>query len=174
MIETLFSQEGMLSIIFLIIVSTTLIGAFITCIATSLIRSLAGFALCSTGIAGLYYFLNSPFVSMMQILIYVGAVAITISFGIMLAKPEGSSGPHSIRPLAGPIGFGVSGLLAGGLMYIATSTDWSTVAQTKTATGSIRSIGMELLTTYSLVFEVVSVLLLAAIIGALVLAKEGR
>lgn len=90
MIDTLFSQEGLLSIIFLVMVFTTLIGAFITCIATSLIRSLAGFALCSTGIGGLYYFLNSPFVSMMQILIYVGAVAITISFGIMLAKPEES------------------------------------------------------------------------------------
>ena len=174
MIETIFSQEGLLSIIFLIIIATTLIGALITCIATSLIRSLVGFALCSTGIAGLYYFLNSPFVSMMQILIYVGAVSITISFGIMLAKPQGASNLQSVRPLAGPIGFGVSALLAGGLMYIATATDWSSVTQVKTTTGSIRSIGMELLTTYSLVFEVVSVLLLAAIIGALVLAKEGR
>lgn len=172
MISALLSQENLLTAIFCVMIATTLGGALITCIATRLIRALAGFALCSSGIGGIYFFLNSPFLSMMQILIYVGAIAITISFGIMLARPEGTDEIQSIRPLAGPIGFGVAGLISGGLMYIATSTNWQPMA--KTNAGTIKEIGIELLTTYALVFEVLSVLLLAAIIGAIVIAKEGR
>jgi hypothetical protein len=43
-----------------------------------------------TGLAGIYYFLLSPFLAMMQLLIYVGAVSILIAFGIMMATPEES------------------------------------------------------------------------------------
>jgi NADH:ubiquinone oxidoreductase subunit 6 (subunit J) len=78
----------MVGVVFLIMVAITFIGGLIACNSERLVRSVAGLIVCFVGVAGLYYFLNSPFVAMMQILIYVGAVAVTISFAIMLAAPE--------------------------------------------------------------------------------------
>ena len=85
---SLFSVDGMVGVVFLIMVAITLIGGMIACNSERLVRAIAGLIVCFVGVAGLYYFLNSPFVAMMQILIYVGAVAVTISFAIMLAAPE--------------------------------------------------------------------------------------
>lgn len=172
MTPSLFSADGLVGLIFLVVVATTFTGGLITCLSKTLIRSLAGLALTSTGIGGLYYFLNSPFISMMQILIYVGAVAITISFGIMLAHPEGENTLRPHKALAGPIGLGTAALLAGGLITIATRTHWA--SHPKTNDGSMYTIGIQLLTKYSMVFELISVVLLVAILGALVIAREGR
>ena len=49
---------------------------------------MAIFAGVCIGLAGLYYFLNSPFLALMEILIYVGAVCVTIVFGVMLSEPD--------------------------------------------------------------------------------------
>ena len=172
MTTSLFSVDNLVGLVFLVTIAMTMVGGLITCLSHKLVRALCGFALTSIGVAGLYFFLNSPFISMMQILIYVGAIAITISFGIMLASPESIKKRQPITPLAGPVGFAVSGLLAGSLMFLVTRADWAVMA--KTTDGSMRTIGIELLTQYSMVFELISILLLAAILGALAIAREGR
>ncbi|CAG36044.1 NADH-quinone oxidoreductase subunit J family protein [Desulfotalea psychrophila] len=172
MTSSLFSVDNLVGLVFLVTIAITLVGGLITCLAHKLFRALCGFALTSTGVAGLYFFLNSPFISMMQILIYIGAVSITISFGVMLASPDSIKKMQPIKPLAGPIGFAVSGMLAGALMFLVTRADWPIMA--KITDGSMRTIGIELLTQYSLVFELISILLLAAILGALAIAREGR
>lgn len=87
-IPSLFSADGYAGVIFLLMASLVIIGALIAASTERLVRAVAGLALCFTSLAAIYFFLNSPFVSMMQILIYVGAVCITISFAIMLAAPE--------------------------------------------------------------------------------------
>ncbi len=66
--------------------------------AHRIIRSVCGLALCCIGLAGLYYFLHSPFLALMEILIYVGAVCITIVFAVMLAEPDEPSEPQRDRP----------------------------------------------------------------------------
>lgn len=172
MTNPLFTPDGLVGVVFLVVIAITLTGGLITCMARTLIRALSGLALTSAGIGGIYFFLNSPFVSMMQILIYVGAVAVTISFGIMLAPPEGTKLLKPFRVLAGPVGFGVSALLAGGLATLAASTKWE--ALPKINDGSMYIIGIQLLTEHSMVFELISIVLLIAILGALVIAREGR
>ncbi len=168
----LLSVEGMVGVVFLILIGITLIGGLIACNSDRLVRSVAGLVVCFIGVAGLYFFLNSPFVAMMQILIYVGAVAITISFAIMLADPEEKQkiGPSSI--LAGPLGFTTAALISGGFAVLALKTEWT--VHEKINDGSMKNIGLQLLTDYSMVFEVVSIVLLIAILGALVIAREGR
>jgi NADH:ubiquinone oxidoreductase subunit 6 (subunit J) len=84
----LFSAEGMVGVIFLLTVALVFTGAVIAVNAQRLVRAVAGLAICFTGLAGVYYFLLSPFLAMMQLLIYVGAVSILIAFGIMMADPE--------------------------------------------------------------------------------------
>ncbi len=169
---TLFSVDGLVGLVFLVMIGITLVGGLIACNSDRLVRSVAGLVVCFIGVAGLYFFLNSPFVAMMQILIYVGAVAVTISFAIMLAAPEEKKkiGPPSI--LAGPFGFATSALITGGFAVLALKTEWPVYK--KINAGSMKDIGLQLLTDYSMVFELVSIVLLIAILGALVIARGGR
>lgn len=169
---SLFSVDGLVGVVFLIMVAITIIGAVIACNTERLVRSVAGLIVCFVGVAGLYYFLNSPFVAMMQILIYVGAVAVTISFAIMLAAPEENKKSGPSGPLTGPLGFGTAALLTGGFSVLAIRTDWKVME--KINDGSIKTIGIQLLTEYSMVFELISIVLLIAIIGALVIARDWR
>ncbi len=169
---SLFSVDGLVGVVFLIMVTITIIGGMIACNSERLVRSVAGLIVCFVGVAGLYYFLNSPFVAMMQILIYVGAVAVTISFAIMLAAPEEQKRVGPSGPLVGPMGFATAALLAGGFSILAIRTDWKVME--KINDGSIKTIGLHLLTEYSMVFELISIVLLIAILGALVIARGGR
>src|SRR5215831_8406515 len=75
------------NVIFVGCLATMAIGAGIAVFSSRLIRSVCGLAICCIGLAGLYYFLNSPFLALMEILIYVGAVCFTIVFAIMIAEP---------------------------------------------------------------------------------------
>ena len=168
---SLFSVDGLVGLVFLIMVAITIIGGVIACNSERLVRAVAGLIVCFVGVAGLYYFLNSPFVAMMQILIYVGAVAVTISFAIMLAAPEEQKSSSS-SPLAGPLGLSTAALLTGGFSVLAIKTDWKVMD--KINDGSIKTIGIQLLTDYSMVFELISIVLLIAILGALVIARDWR
>ncbi len=164
--------DGAVGVVFLIMCAVTLIGGVIACSSERLVRAVAGLAVCFIGVAAIYYYLNSPFVAMMQMLIYVGAVCITIAFAIMLAAPEESKKQGPSGPLSGPLGFIVAGTAAFGLIGLAFNTTF--VSSPKENMGSVKLIGVELLTTYSMVFELVSIVLLIAILGALIIARRGR
>lgn len=166
---SLFSVDGLAGVVFLVMAAITIIGGLIACNSTRVVRAVAGLIVCFVGVAGLYFFLNSPFVSMMQILIYVGAVAVAISFAIMLAEPEEKRKVGRTNILTGPLGFATAALLAGGFSVLAIRTDWTVMA--KTNGGTVKEIGIQLLTRYSMVFELISIVLLIAILGALVIAR---
>ena len=168
----LLSADGLVGLVFLVMIAVTLAGAYIAATSERLVRAVAGLVVCFTGVGGIYYFLNSPFVAMMQILIYVGAVCVTISFAIMLAAPEHKkkTGPSNL--LSGPLAFMVATLVFGGMAALALRTEWEPFA--KTSMGTVRDIGIQLLTVYSMVFELISIILLIAIIGAIVIARGGR
>ena len=169
----LFSAEGLSSLLFLVIVMTTVLGAVIATHSERLIRAVTGLAITCIGLAGLYYYLNSPFVALMEMLIYVGAVCVTIVFAVMLAdpKPEVEVGKGSI--FAGPLSFAVGLMLFWGLSSLAGKTSWIMPAE-RVNDGSIEEVGKALLSNYSMVFELISIVLLVAIVGALVLARQGR
>ncbi len=169
---SLLSADGLVGVVFIIMVAVTIIGAMIACNAERLVRAVAGLVVSFVGVAAIYYFLNSPFVSMMQILIYVGAVAVTISFAIMFAAPEEKKKHGPSGPLIGPLGFLTAGALFGGFSLLALKTEWP--VHTKINNGTVEGIGTQLLTDYSMVFELVSIVLLIAIIGSLVIARGGR
>ena len=173
MIQTLLSAEGLSAIIFLVFIGVTLTGALIAVSSRVLIRSVSGLALCFLGVAGIYYFLNSPFVALMQVLIYIGAICVVIIFAIMLAEPEEMKRKKK-RSLFVALAAAVScAALTVAVIVVATNTEWIRSAN-QTNTGSVEQIGHSLLTTHSMSFELISVVLLAAIIGSLVLAQGGR
>jgi NADH-quinone oxidoreductase subunit J len=167
------SAQGFVGLIFLLTVGLIIFGAFVATTSKRLVRCVAGLALSFTGVAGIYYFLMSPFVAMMQMLIYVGAVSILIAFAVMMADPEDHTGTSSkANVLASPLGASIGAMLFVALSVLGVKTEW----QKFPVQGSrdIEEIGKVLLTSHSMVFEAISIVLLIAIIGALVLARKGR
>lgn len=150
-------------------------GALLAALTTRVIRSVCGLALCCFGLAGLYYFLRAPFLSLMEILIYVGAICVTIVFAVMLAEPD-EAPPRESRRAAlgwGGLALAISGAVFCGVVKVGLGHNWAK-PETKATAGSVNDIGVALLTTYSLAFEVISVVLVVAILGALVVARHGR
>ena len=162
--------------IFLLALVTTVAGALIAVMSARIIRSVCGLAICCIGLAGLYYFLHSPFLALMEILIYVGAVCVTIVFAIMLAEPDEPA--RDEKPVA-RVSFGealrvlVCAAIFWGLWSLGAQPDW-TAPVVRLNDGSVKEIGKSLLTTYSLAFELISLALLVAILGALAIARAGR
>ncbi|MCX6929629.1 MAG: NADH-quinone oxidoreductase subunit J [Verrucomicrobia bacterium] len=161
--------------IFLICVVTTVAGALIAALTARIIRSVCGLAICCIGLAGLYYFLNSPFLALMEILIYVGAVCVTIVFAVMLAEPDEPVLDENAGAtiLWGGLALLVSAAIFWGLWRLGAQQDW-TAPENRLTDGSIKAIGYSLLTTYSMAFELISLALLVAIVGALAIARTGR
>lgn len=161
--------------IFILCLAATIAGALIAVLTSRLIRSVCGLAVCAFGLAGLYYFLHSPFLALMEILIYVGAVCVTIVFAIMLAEPDEPANDEKpgAAVLWGAIAVAAAGGILWGLRRLDARANWP-VPETVSQSGSIKAIGLSLLTTYSLAFELISLVLLVAIIGALVIARTGR
>jgi len=161
--------------IFLLCLVTMGIGALIAVLSSRLIRSVCGLAICSVGLAGLYYFLHSPFLALMEILIYIGAVCVTLVFAIMLAEPDEPKNDE--RPASAALWSGMAVIVAAaifwGLWRLGTDITWA-APLAPVREGSIQNIGFSLLTTYSMAFELISLALLVAILGALAIARPGR
>lgn len=161
--------------VFFVAVLATVSGALIAVLSTRLVRSVCGLALCCFGLAGLYYFLHSPFLALMEILIYVGAICVTIIFAVMLAEPDEAPAQESRRAavLWGGSALLVSGAVFWGISRLSLGHGWI-APKTLAREGSVKDLGISLLTTYSLGFELISLVLLVAILGALVIARYGR
>ena len=161
--------------IFVLCAAMTAAGALIAALSHRIIRSVCGLALCCLGLAGLYYFLHSPFLALMEVLIYVGAVCVTIAFAIMLSEPDEPEA-HLARRISlrwAGLGLLVGAAIFAGLVKLSLGQVWPRPPQ-QLSDGSVKAIGISLLTTYSVAFELISLVLLVAILGALGIARSGR
>jgi NADH-quinone oxidoreductase subunit J len=161
--------------VFAVAVGMTIGGALIAALSRRIIRGVTGLMIACVGLAGLYYFLNSPFLALMEILIYVGAVCVTIVFGVMLSEPDEPKpvGRRPARIVWGVVALALSAAIFWGVSLLSLSGPLSAPAA-RVTDGSVRAIGISLLTTYSMAFELISLVLLVAILGALVIARSGR
>lgn len=170
------ASDILVGLIFWVFLALAAGGALLAALSRWVIRSVCGLALCCLGLAGLYYYLHSPFLALMEILIYIGAVCVTIIFAVMLAEPE-ETVPTEEKRVGGLFWVGggllVSVSLFGTLAWLGTQPSWTAPAERLTD-GSVRAIGISLLTTYSLAFELISLVLMVAILGALAVARMGR
>jgi NADH-quinone oxidoreductase subunit J len=165
----------LLTVIFLFCLATLGTGALLAVFSARLIRSVCGLAVCSVGLGGLYYFLHSPFLALMEILIYIGAVCVTIVFAVMLAEPEEPANEEKRTSTFfwGGMAIAVALAIFCSAVWLGANREWMKPA-TLLTDGSLRAIGIALLTTYSLAFELISLALLVAILGALAIARTGR
>ncbi|OPX99157.1 MAG: NADH-quinone oxidoreductase subunit J [Syntrophorhabdus sp. PtaU1.Bin002] len=156
------------NLVFIFMVCVTMVGALVTVVSGSVIYAMLGLVTTMFGIAGLYIYLNAPFLAMMQILIYVGAIAILIAFAIMLA------GPFYKRPKE----WTTSGKLVASLVVSLVSffVFFKLVMRVSWGEGggvfavTTKEIGRALFDRYALPFELISLLIVVSIIGATMLA----
>jgi NADH:ubiquinone oxidoreductase subunit 6 (subunit J) len=167
-----FFANSLATMAFFLVVGLTLAGALIAVGARNIFHNVLGLALSLIGVAGIFVYLNSPFVALMEILIYVGAICVAICFAIMLSQPQYlKSPPRSIlKSLGAMLGAGTVLVF---FLLLTKRTTWLPAAQ-RSNDWSITTIGHYLLTNYSLIFEVISLLLLVAMLGAIVTARDGR
>ncbi|NJP09407.1 MAG: NADH-quinone oxidoreductase subunit J [Leptolyngbyaceae cyanobacterium RU_5_1] len=123
-------------------------------------------------VAGLYLLLNADFVATAQVLIYVGAVNVLILFAIMLVNKRQDFEPIQrgwIRKVATAVV--CTGLFAL-LSAMVLTTPWAISATTAVGNGAIVAIGLHFFSDFLLPFELASVLLLMALVGAVILARR--
>jgi NADH-quinone oxidoreductase subunit J len=127
------------------------------------------------GVAGLYLLLGADFLGVTQILVYVGGIMILILFGVMLTQRSKTAFGHA--PTARAIGAGLCGVIlaaALGIQLAVTASDSATLLDAPVIkdAGQTREIGELLMSDYILPFEMVSMVLLAALVGAAFLARR--
>ncbi len=128
------------------------------------------------GLAGLYLTLNAQFIAVVQVIVYAGAIMVLFLFVIMLLRPENEKrfleANPSIKIFAVIIGTVIFFQLAYLIFFNGSSNPVNAEVATSVKAGTIEEIGKQLYTNYILPFEAAGFLLLAATIGALVLAKK--
>jgi len=147
-------------------------GGLIAVLAKSLVRALLGLVLTLFGVAGLYLLMQAPFIALMQLLIYVGAVVVLIFFAIMLTKGTDQE-QENAAPRGGQIVLALLGALApaAALAWICVKAKIPTHAPVELG---LKVLGKALLDEYVLAFELISVVLFAAMAGAVLLGFERR
>ncbi len=153
-----------------------LAGAWAAVRCRNLVRALLGLIITLFGVAGMYLLMAAPFMALMQILIYVGAVSVLIFFAIMLTRaPGGEAGEEDggARPAVRTVLALLSGLLPAAILaaVILTKTPQTLPLKPELSLGRL---GQFLTGPYVLAFELISVVLLAAMAGAVVLGFERR
>lgn len=159
-------------IVFVLIGVITL-GAALLCVTSrNVVRAALWLVVALGGLAGLYLVLTAELVAIVQILIYVGAVVVLLLFGLIVTKAPIGHQPDlntANRPVAIVVGVAAFGLLVAALIdaFRFAYLDLDVFGQ-----GSPETIGRALFGSWVLPFEVLSVLLLAALIGAIALTRR--
>lgn len=129
-------------------------------------------------LSGLYLELNAPFVAAIQIIIYAGAIMVLFVFVVMLLNAPTEDPPHGYHARllggAGPRWFGalLAVVLVGELVYALSHLRSTPLPNGAGASNSVATIGVTLFRDYAFAFEVTSVLILLAMVGAVVLARK--
>ena len=159
-------------IIFLITIVATLGGAAMAVLSGSIVYALMGLVTTMFGIAGLYVYLDSPFLSMMQILIYVGAVSVLIAFAVMLIGPLYRKPKEwtTIGKFAAALGVALVSLF----MFVRFVMETFPRAANPSFKITTKEIGRLFFNNLVLPFELISLLVVVAILGAIMLALFSR
>ena len=170
--------------VFWVIAVSTIIAAIAVVQLRDVFRAALFLIVSFLGVAGMFVLLRAEFLAAVQVLIYVGAISVLIIFAILMTRDVEEGSPS--HRLSIPVGV-VAALFAAVAIYVAVATNWNLLEPAMQSeslgadsidkigvvfTNTIPWIARLLIRDFVLAFEVASVLLLAAIIGALALVRE--
>jgi NADH-quinone oxidoreductase subunit J len=158
-------------LLFMGLAAAMLGSALLVVTMRDIIRCGLAMIVCFGALAGLYVLAGATFVAAAQVLVYIGAISVLILFAIMLTQTKAGPGSLVFQTQAFPAAI-ASAVLALLIAITVAATDWSEAGR-RIATPAA-ALATALFTDYILAFEVVSVLLLAAVVGGVFLAKRER
>ena len=173
-------------VVFWVIAASSVLCAIVVVQSKDLFRSAMFLIVSFLSVAGLFVLLRAEFLAAVQVLIYVGAIAVLLLFAILMTRDVESGNPSNRQIV--PVGV-LAALFGAAAIFVAIFTEW-TILDTALLdpeqvapelsndvvtvfSNTVRPLAELLIRDFVLAFEVASVLLLAAIIGALALVREG-
>ena len=158
-------------LLFLALAGVMVGAALLVVTMRDIIRCGLAMIVCFGALAGLYVLAGAPFVAAAQVLVYIGAISVLVLFAIMLTQTK--AGPRALVFQTQAVPAAIASVILAILIAVTvTATDWPQSAGriwTRTA-----DVAATLFSSFVLPFEVVSVLLLAAVIGGVFIAKRER
>ena len=157
-------------IIFLVVGLVTLGAAVAVVTSRNVLHSALLLALSFFGVAVLYVLLDTPYLAAAQVLVYIGAISLLIVFAIMLSHKIAA---RDLVQRNGQwlVALVVTVLLFGVMVYMTLQTAWPSGKQALKV-DAIGGLGEAFVGAYALPFEVVSIVLLVALVGAIIIARE--
>lgn len=161
------------TIVFYVFACITIGSSAVVVFSRNIVYSAFALLFAFFGVAGLYALMMADFLAVTQLLIYVGGILVLVLFGVMLTSNVldvqiRSTAMHVLPALL------IVGALAAVLLTVFWSTDWTLAQQLMAVEQTGPEIGELFLTTYLLPFEIASVILLVALIGAAMIARRER
>lgn len=148
-------------------------SAALVFVARNLLHAVLALVLSFMGMAGLFLTLSADFIAMAQVLIYAGAISVLLVFAVMLTPLASRDNGNSLFALPG---LAIGGAFALLLMFLAVDVDWPELRDAALAdrafADTIEAVGRSLVDRYAFAFQVASVLLLVALVGAIALVRE--
>jgi NADH-quinone oxidoreductase subunit J len=164
-----FGGQDWADALFWIFAAVMIGSAFLVVTMRDIIRCGLAMIVCFGSLAGIYVIIGAPLLAAAQVIVYIGAISVLILFAIMLTQTKDAPSRLVFQTQAVPAA--IASVVIAVLIALAISaTDWKeTAEQVRLATSDL---SRALFESYVLPFEIVSVLLLAAVIGGVYLAKR--
>ncbi len=159
------------AVIFIITALTALVSALLVVTGRDPVRSVLFLVLTFFCVAVLYIMLGAQFVAAMQVIVYAGAIMVLFLFVVMLLNIRTEESWEASKLTRNGIGF----MVAGGILLVVVSAlkgTFSANAPLNPDMGTVAAVGDALFTRFMLPFEIVSILLLAAIFGVVMMLKR--
>ena len=159
-----------LVIAFWILAGVGVLGALGVVLLRNVFRAALSLVLCFVSVAGIYITLSADFLAAIQILVYVGAISVLIILAIMMTRDVQRGSPSNKMKFPA---FLVAGLMLGILIFTVTNTSWQ-ISGEAPLTPTTVPLALQLFGEggFILTVEISAVLLLSAILGAIVIARE--
>lgn len=158
---------------FWVLSAVTVGGSLAVFASRNLIHAVAFLVLAFLGMAGLFLTLSADFIAVAQVLIYAGAISVLMVFAVMLTPLASRDNGNSL--FVAP-GVALGALFAAVAVFVAVDVEWPELTgdalDASSFPSTVEAIGTALLEQHVLAFEIASVLLLAAFIGAIVLVRD--
>jgi len=167
-------------LLFYVFAAVSVLGSLLVVSQRNPVYSVLSLILAFFGLSGLYVLLEAPFVAVVQIIIYAGAIMVLFLFVVMLLNVprEDAAEWDRSHPLYRPMAVRIGAVLA---LLLALELGWAlsrttglsgVIAEGRPATSSVAELGRVLFTDYMFAFEVTSILIIASMVGAVVLARK--
>ena len=143
-------------------------AAFGVVTTENVVHSALSLVVAVSAVAGIFFLLYADFLGLVQILIYGGAVAMLVLFALMLTR--GGGGMLNLDNRQKPWAFVLAGLTLAVIVFVTMTTGWP--GQQDLQRASIQQLGRNLFLQWALPFEIVSLVLLVALIGAIIIARQ--